>query len=1135
MPTIQDEDSSQATFQRLKAHCVPLLANSLLIPSSTPTVSKLLSEVITILRETRGSGNALKPSIITYVFFPLSSILRRNTLSSIPDQILEKVLVILSTICEDWWWEFDETTWEQICMLCSAILGGIDSKGKGKVRDDETKEAATRCLWILLRERTAEEDPSNTAIPSRATRIFSRFQSHARTPTFIPVIGQTVNSLLIAAESSHTSLQRSSLQVLHVIVEHYLADGFVPSILPGVVSTTSKIALGVGASKGWANGEIVAAALLVMRSVIVKSVGDDVCVRDGAIQNIDSLEDLADLVDPLEPKPAPNSGRTPYMTARTPAWLRGSGTQLHIAMNALTPLVNHPTPSALLGLCDFSETVLSATTLTIPQSQPLLLSFLLSLSCSAYDSVSEKAGSDLRRLLAPSSSARHALLQVLMQISRDNLAALPRLIPTHSDAKVEHAAGILESVCSLAVAQESAEGSRISAIAVGVGKLLGPNGGIEKWGWSLLSVLEFVDNPISVTRSSATQLLLENDAAAADEVTFPELTLRHVTSRSAHIAIERMLRAMGLAAGEDCIFAVEWFLNAGRSGRGCRAVAALWCTCRLLEGAGRISLNNHEVAASGMFRARSKRVEKLARNIARQIADLWSDVDEDWPEEKANVAAPLTEEGAIVEHVKGLLTIRATPDYEPSSGPRKSPVQPMLHRALSLQLLSITAGILEARFTPLLLHTLYPVLHSVVSQSSLLSNTAFATLNYITRSTSYASPANMLLSNFDYALDAVSRRLSRRWLDLDATKVLVVLVRLVGRDVVQKAGDVVEECFDRLDEYHGYEMLVDGLVEVLSEVVKVMEDQDDSRPQHHSRADNLPADMSDGEKFGEFLEWYAHRHDKPDEHESLRDNSYPRDAWGSKSEADGEQENSSPIPDPNAEPSPSPSQILTKQIVSRSLFFLTHGSPIIRARILMLLSAAVPVLPESALLPSVHHAWPFILNRFADRENFVVSAAASLVESLATHVGDFMHQRVWDDIWPRFRTILQKLSAADTTNALACRGNGAVGTESAYTYSHRLYRSVLRTMSAAVVGVQPQDLAVWEVVLLFRRFLHSHAHDELQACARDLYTAIAKNNADAVWLAMSATQGQIDASTAFLAQKSWDIDANVALIFKHDS
>ena len=181
----------------------------------------------------------------------------------------------------------------------------------------------------------------------------------------------------------------------------------------------------------------------------------------------------------------------------------------------------------------------------------------------------------------------------------------------------------------------------------------------------------------------------------------------------------------------------------------------------------------------------------------------------------------------------------------------------------------MTAGILEAGFSALLLHTLYPILHSVVSDSPLVSITGMATLSYVAAITSYASPANMLLSNFDYALDAVSRRLNRRWLDVDATKVLVALVRLVGRDVVQKASDVVEECFDRLDEYHGYEVIVDGLIEVLSEVVKVVEEEEHDKV-HRTMNAPEPLASSDNGRMDAFLDWFSHRHVQTEEERQAR-------------------------------------------------------------------------------------------------------------------------------------------------------------------------------------------------------------------------------------------------------------------------
>ena len=81
----------------------------------------------------------------------------------------------------------------------------------------------------------------------------------------------------------------------------------------------------------------------------------------------------------------------------------------------------------------------------------------------------------------------------MLSITRDNLSVLPRIILSRADAKIEHVAGQIEAVARLAVPRDADELSKttgLSTISDGIGKLLGASGGIEKWGWSLLSVLE---------------------------------------------------------------------------------------------------------------------------------------------------------------------------------------------------------------------------------------------------------------------------------------------------------------------------------------------------------------------------------------------------------------------------------------------------------------------------------------------------------------------------------------------------------------------------------------------------------------------------------------------------------------------
>ncbi|KAF9041744.1 hypothetical protein BDZ89DRAFT_1060109 [Hymenopellis radicata] len=846
--------------------------------SFKPIFQRLLSELINILRDLHASEIVLSESMISYTFFPISSILKRNASADIPNQILEKILLSLG---------------------CCRRTG------------------------------------------------------FARSPKFVPILGQTLNSLLTATDSHSLSLQITSLRVAHVLLASYFPDALLPSVLPGVVSTTSKLALNTN-RKGWANGDLVSSALPVLSEIVIKSIGDDVCTRDGAIRPVEDLEDMINLVN--EPSPPPTSQSVPYGTTRTSSWLTGTSSQLHIALNALTPLVKHPSPVALVALGKMSSAILLATPTTLPQSQTLLLSFLLSLSIDDFPSVSDEAHTTLLGLLSAKSRARHVFVQTLMLHTRDNLLALPRLLPLVADAKVEHIAGLVEAVCRLATSDQDDSSPQLNAISSELARLLGPTGGVEKWGWSLLSVLEFVNPAVVVTTTSSAALMLEHGTAQEWPV-FPDVMFKNVAQWSTYMALVKMFHALGRAAGDGCLFSVEWFVSVGHNGSGPRSVAALWCACRLLEGCARLSLLS-SMTLEALDYPKSRRLSKLARALAKSTGHLWDQSDVEMLD-KAPPEDVQGENTLEVQHVQGVQQVKDTLNILQRASTAKharAELQPMLHKSLLLQLIAICSGILQARFGSLFIDTLYPVLHSLV--------TALASLNFITLSTSHASAGNLLLSNFDYVLNAVSH--------VDATKVLVIMVRL-------KAGDVVEECFDRLDDYHGYHVLV--------EVTKVIKQDGDS----------VPPEISTRSR-DRFFEWFAHRHDQPAEEEEEDYGPAPHKAWGP---------DKMPSAATDEECPPTATQALTKQIVSRSLYFLTHPSPIIRARILALLSSSVGVLPGNAILPSIHS--PFVV-------------------TLSGNVGTFMFRRIWDDL--------------DATR----RGPGAIGTES-------------------LIGVDPKDTSAWEVIL----------------------------------------------------------------------
>jgi hypothetical protein len=856
---------------------------------------------------------------------------------------------------------------------------------------------------------------------------------------------------------------------------------------------------------------------------ILKSVGDDICIREGLVREVTDLDDLIAVAEGTTER-AVIPGEE-HRSERTHAWLKATSSQLLMALKTLTPVVSHPTATALVAMSSLSSSLIEYTSLTLLSCRPLLVSFLLSLSRSTFDSVSSHAYGSLVQLTGPASKVRHPLSQTLLQMTGDILSTLPRVLPSHADSKVELLAGQVEAICRLVTSTSE----NFSALSRGLGKLFGPMGGIEKWGWRLLAVLEFEMTEVTIMDGPVARLMLEQGTDLY-EPTFPELSLKYVATRSAQATLEQMFRSLGNAGGEDCVYAVEWFTAVGRNRRDDRGVAALWLGSRLLEGIAGVTIGEVD-----FIPRRSNRLYKAARGLSRTVAELWDEPNPD-VEPFDTPQADGMDDTPSIEHVQGIvvldqsLRIGSGTSFTP---PRKTS-KLTFHSMVALQLLSVSAKVLQARFTSVLLYTLYPVLQSIISPVSQLSVSGFTALTIIASSLSYASPANLLISNFDYVLDAVSRRLSRQQLDVDAVKVLLVVVRLVGRDVIQKASDVVDECFDRLDEYHGYDVVVDRLIEVLLEIIKVVEEDEDSHVVREESTGHVVAIPPDNTRMDAFESWFSFRNDTESyENDSIEYGPAPRRPWRDTGTAapEGPSAEESPTQDEPDTAQVTPIQALSKQIVSRTVYFLTHESATVRTKILVLLSSAVPVLPESALLTSIHKAWPFILNRLSDTEPFVVTAAAGLVEALSMHVGSFMYRRVWDDVWPRFRTMLQRLKVADSKSALARRGQGSVGTESAYTQSHRLYQSMLKTMTASMKKVQVNDALAWEMLVYFRRFLHSQSHQELQTCATELFVAAGKNNADAVWLVLFSTTATGDSPASFL-QREWDIKENSEIILQ---
>jgi hypothetical protein len=358
-------------------------------------------------------------------------------------------------------------------------------------------------------------------------------------------------------------------------------------------------------------------------------------------------------------------------------------------------------------------------------------------------------------------------------------------------------------------------------------------------------------------------------------------------------------------------------------------------------------------------------------------------------------------------------------------------------------------------------------------------------------------------------------------LDPSAPLVLVEMIRLVGQPIIAIVQDLVDDVFEALDDYHGYEDVTVGLWAVLDALLKVMEEDVPVSPDEPS---TRPVES----EFESFKVWFGRRKDGRDEAKLEEEEDRNPERPFTRGDNEKEEE-STEFPDSDSKQTPpTRQQLVTTQILSKSLYFLSHPSPFLRSRVLSLLASAVPLLAQpslesnsssnrsSDLLPVIHRAWPLILNRLSDSDLSVVVEAASLVEVLASHVGDFMSRRILDDVWPRFRLLLV---SDDFASALS-------GT-TRFSNSHRLYRSILKTLLDVARHVPLKEDVLWEQGLSLRRFLSVSVDQELREYALELYRVLGRINRDATWLVLAGTEGDTRGLPEYLEMREEDFGENL--------
>ncbi|KAI5302378.1 hypothetical protein KEM56_000739, partial [Ascosphaera pollenicola] len=139
--------------------------------------------------------------------------------------------------------------------------------------------------------------------------------------------------------------------------------------------------------------------------------------------------------------------------------------------------------------------------------------------------------------------------------------------------------------------------------------------------------------------------------------------------------------------------------------------------------------------------------------------------------------------------------------------------------SLALEVVALQALQLGSRFATELIDVLYPILQVLTTSNPMLRRHAHDCLSVIVSSCGYQSASELLISNVDYLVNAVSFKLNAFDVSPQAPRVLLLMIQLCGPNLIPFLDDIVVSIFAILDAYHGYPKLAEVMFSVLGAIV----------------------------------------------------------------------------------------------------------------------------------------------------------------------------------------------------------------------------------------------------------------------------------------------------------------------------
>ena len=415
--------------------------------------------------------------------------------------------------------------------------------------------------------------------------------------------------------------------------------------------------------------------------------------------------------------------------------------------------------------------------------------------------------------------------------------------------------------------------------------------------------------------------------------------------------------------------------------------------------------------------------------------------------------------------------------------------------AFLLEAVANAARVVEDEMFGRLQDILFHVLDKASDKRAIVNQAAVDCLRVLAPLCGYRTVAALMADSTDYLVDAL-RRFARA-LDRHprAVRVLRSVIRHASAETIELFDDIQATVLDGLDGFRdalSYDFL--GLLLDFCRVVASRYQGTDAAARRQGESDDGDDEVeASGVEEEEFMSMDALR--------SYFENYHADKA---RAEADGTAaaNEARELDDADEETAaPSGDQALVLRVLEKCQHFLAERSIGSQLLVLDIIETCLPTLASvpTHYRPVIHKQWPNLIALLGHERDAVVLHVLGSLRSISAYCGrDFMRRRVLADLWPALQSIVDRrlLAAfhAKRRDGHLDRWTNASPAEQAGPL-FRLHLSVLETLARVAPLVD-----VHEVAAATYMFLHVHQPVRVRVAGEQLFRALARVDADALWL-----------------------------------